>query len=394
MTGIEYTFWIFAFIVFYTYLGYGIVLGLLVRLKDRVCPEPKLSLHEESELPEMTLFVCAYNEDLVVNEKMKNTRALNYPKEKLKILWVTDGSTDQTNQLLAQYPEVRVVYDPLRGGKSAALNRGIHFVETSLVVFTDANAMIGENSLLEIARLFLNPKVGCVAGEKRVNQEGAQAAGATEGIYWKYESKLKEWDYRLYSAVGAAGELFAMRTALYTELPKDSLLDDFILSLRIAMKGYRIGYSSEAYAFENASADMQEEAKRKKRIAAGGLQSIARLLPLFNIFKYGVLSWQYVSHRVLRWTVTPVFLFLLLPLNIVLLWSDRAVLYGVILFLQMLFYSLAFGGWRMSQRKLKNKILFVPYYFLFMNINVFQGVRYLIHNRGIGTWEKSKRDNN
>jgi len=274
------------------------------------------------------------------------------------------------------------------------LNRGIHFVETSLVVFTDANAMIGENSLLEIARLFLNPKVGCVAGEKRVNQEGAQAAGATEGIYWKYESKLKEWDYRLYSAVGAAGELFAMRTALYTELPKDSLLDDFILSLRIAMKGYRIGYSSEAYAFENASADMQEEAKRKKRIAAGGLQSIARLLPLFNIFKYGVLSWQYVSHRVLRWTVTPVFLFLLLPLNIVLLWSDRAVLYGVILFLQMLFYSLAFGGWRMSQRKLKNKILFVPYYFLFMNINVFQGVRYLIHNRGIGTWEKSKRDNN
>ncbi|MFA6873218.1 MAG: glycosyltransferase family 2 protein, partial [Bacteroidaceae bacterium] len=322
MTGIEYIFWIFAFFVFYTYLGYGVVLGILVWLKDHICPEPKLSLSVESELPEMTLFVCAYNEELVVDEKMSNTRSLNYPKGKLKILWVTDGSTDKTNQLLARYPEVRVAYDPLRGGKSAALNRGIQFVQTPLVVFTDANAMIGENSLLEIARLFLNPKVGCVAGEKRVNQEGAQSAGATEGIYWKYESKLKEWDYRLYSAVGAAGELFAMRTVLYTELPKDSLLDDFILSLRIAMQGYRVGYSSEAYAFENASANMQEEAKRKKRIAAGGLQSIARLLPLFNLFKYGVLSWQYVSHRVLRWTITPFLLLLLLPLNVILLWSD------------------------------------------------------------------------
>lgn len=393
MNAIEYTFWIFAFIVFYTYLGYGIVLGLLVWLKDRISPEPKLPFQQESELPEMTLFICAYNEEQVVDEKMRNTRSLNYPKEKLKILWVTDGSTDQTNQLLTQYPEARVAYDPFRGGKSAALNRGIQLVETSLVVFTDANAMIGENSLLEIARLFLNPMVGCVAGEKRVNQEGAQAAGATEGVYWKYESKLKEWDYRLYSAVGAAGELFAMRTALYTRLPKDALLDDFILSLRIAMQGYRIGYSSEAYAFENASANMQEEGKRKKRIAAGGLQSIVRLLPLFNIFKYGVLSWQYISHRVLRWTITPVFLVFLLPLNIALLWSDRFGLYASILLLQILFYALAFGGWRMSQRKLKNKILFVPYYFLFMNINVFQGLKYLIYNKGKGTWEKSKRDN-
>ena len=389
MRVIEILFWTGAFIVFYTYLGYGIILGIMVRIKEYFRPYVKPQL--PSDLPHVTLFIAAYNEELIVREKMENVYNLIYPKDKLHVLWVTDGSDDRTNEILKGYTDVMICYTPERRGKSMAINHGMEYVQTPYVVYTDANAMLNKEALLEIIRLFGNPKVGCVAGEKRVHQGEKQSAGATEGIYWKYESKLKEWDYHFYSAVGAAGELFALRTNLFMILSEDTLLDDFILSLRIAMKGYRIGYCREAYAMETASVDMNEEAKRKKRISAGGLQSIFRLLPLLNIFKYGRLSWQYISHRVLRWTITPFTLFALFPLNIILLWSEHVLLYSIILFLQVIFYLMAFVGTLLARRQLRNKILFVPYYFIFMNLNVFAGIKYLFLNKQKGVWEKAKR---
>lgn len=389
MDVIEILFWVGAFIVFYTYLGYGIILGIMVRIKEHFRPYVKPQL--PSDLPHITLFIAAYNEELIVKEKMENVYNLIYPKDKLHVLWVTDGSNDRTNEILKGYSDITICYTSERQGKSMAINHGMEFVQTPYVVYTDANAMLNKEALLEIVRLFGDPKVGCVAGEKRVQQGEKQSAGATEGVYWKYESKLKEWDYHFYSAVGAAGELFALRTNLFMILPEDTLLDDFILSLRIAMKGYRIGYCKEAYAMETASVDMNEEAKRKKRISAGGLQSILRLLPLLNIFKYGRLSWQYISHRVLRWTITPFILFALFPLNIILLWSEHVLLYSIILFFQIIFYLMAFVGTLLAHRQLQNKILFVPYYFMFMNLNVFAGIKYLLLNKQKGVWEKAKR---
>lgn len=172
----------------------------------------------------------------------------------------------------------------------------------------------------------------------------------------------------------------------------DTLLDDFILSLRIAMQGYKIAYCTRAYAIESGSADMGEEQKRKVRIAAGGLQSIWRLRELLNPFRYGVLSFQYISHRVLRWSVAPVLLFALLPLNVaILLMGGSPIWYGTILALQVLFYILAMGGYYLSARQIKNKLLFIPYYFLFMNINVMKGVNYLRKMKGTGAWEKAQR---
>ena len=177
-------------------------------------------------------------------------------------------------------------------------------------------------------------------------------------------------------------------------MPDDTLLDDFILSMRIAMQGYRIAYCKNAYALEEASADMTEEGKRKVRIAAGGLQSIGRLAPLLNPLRYGILWWQYLSHRVLRWSVTPILLFALVPLNIALVaGGPHRILYGTLLLLQAVFYGCALQGYRLSQRKIKNKLLFVPYYFLFMNLNVLRGIAYLRRRRGqqTGVWEKAKR---
>ena len=386
---LEVVFWFALFVVFYTYLGYGIVLYILVKLKELFVKPVKYSLPASNdELPEVTLFITAFNEEDVVDEKMENSLDLDYPADKL-------GSDDRTNERLQTRwaGKATVHFQPLRQGKTAAMTRGMTLVDTPLVVFTDANTMVNREAIREIVLAFRNPKVGCVAGEKRIAvqaKDGAAAGG--EGIYWKYESTLKALDARLYSAVGAAGELFAVRRELFETMEPDTLLDDFILSLRITMKGYIIAYCTNAYAIENGSADMREEEKRKVRIAAGGLQSIRRLRPLLNPFRYGVLSFQYTSHRVLRWSVTPFLLFALLPLNVaILLTGGSPVFYGVLLVLQVFFYGLGYWGYYLSTRQIKNKLLFIPYYFLFMNINVLRGIRYLKKKRGSGTWEKAKR---
>lgn len=385
---IEILFWIGIGIVFYTYLGYGIVLYLMVKIKE-LFVKPRLPRLPET-LPEATLLIAAYNEEAIVASKMANCRQLDYPADKLRLVWITDGSNDNTNERLKEYPEVTVLYQPRRQGKTAALNRALPYVNTPYVIFTDANTMLNKGAIKEIIRQFSDPRVGCVAGEKRVEIQAEQGATAGEGIYWKYESALKRLDYRLYSAVGAAGELFAIRTSLFEQMPPDTLLDDFILSLRIAMRGYKIAYSKEAYALESASLNMREEEKRKVRISAGGLQSVWRLRGLLNMFRYGILSFQYISHRVLRWTLTPVVLFALLPLNLLLACTGHT-LYTVILALQLAFYLLGYLGYKMEKRNIRNKLLFIPYYFLFMNINVIRGYSYLAKHKGTGAWEKAKR---
>ena len=383
-----FLFWFGLFIVFYTYIGYGILLYLIVHIKETV---KKKAIHPlPASLPDVTLFIAAYNEEDIVRQKMENCRDLSYPSDKLRIVWVTDGSDDHTNERLAAYEDVSVFFTPERKGKTEALNRGMQYVSTPYVVFTDANTMLNTEAIKEIVRCFSNPKVGCVAGEKRVDTQSAQGATAGEGFYWKYESALKDLDDRLYSAVGAAGELFAIQTRLFEQMPSDTLLDDFILSLRIAAKGYKIAYCKEAYATETASLNMKEEKKRKIRIAAGGLQSVWRLRGLFNIFRYGMLSFQYISHRVLRWTLTPLMLFLLLPVNLILALSGNPFYIGT-LTLQLLFYVAAYAGYRMEQRNLRNKLLFIPYYFIFMNVNVIRGFFYLNKNKGNGAWSKAKR---
>lgn len=403
MKTIVIIFWVFTFVVFYTYLGYGILLYCLVKIKEWWRKPVKEKAPEAELLPSVTLFIAAYNEQDVVAAKMANSLALDYPADKFTILWVMDGSTDRSVEMIELYmeqnnqvagkPRIALTHQEQRGGKAAAFNRGIAFVDTPLVIFTDANTMLNKEAVKEIVAAFEDKKIGCVAGEKRVTPDDGWVADAasTEGLYWKYESCLKALDTRLYSAVGAAGELFAIRTELFESLPADTLLDDFMLSMKIAQRGYKIAYCSTAYAVEGTSANIMEEGKRKTRIAAGGLQSVWRLRSLLNIFKYRTLSFQYVSHRVLRWCVTPFCLLALLPLNILLVVERAGWIYDVSLVAQLLFYVAGLAGALLSKYGKKNKILYVTYYFLFMNYNVFKGGVYLTKKRGIGVWEKAKR---
>ncbi|MFD0988918.1 glycosyltransferase family 2 protein [Mariniflexile jejuense] len=394
MITLKILFWVLLFIIVYTYVGYGILLFLIIKIRRFFKIGNKVKTNALYE-PEVTLFIAAYNEKDYVEAKMKNTLELEYPKEKLNIVWVTDGSDDGTPHLLKGYPNTTVYHLDERNGKIGAMNRGMAFVKTPIVIFSDANTNLGKESIRRIVNLFGNPKVGCVSGEKRiVNKESDVASGAGEGLYWKYESALKKWDAELYSVVGAAGELFAIRTELYRHVEKDTLLDDFIISLRVAQDGYTIQYDPEAYAIETASANVKEELKRKIRISAGGIQSIVRLRSLLNVFKYGTLSFQYISHRVLRWSLTPLCLVLLIPILFTLAIHDRLftfTLYPILFWLQLLFYASALLGWFLENKETRIKILFIPYYFFIMNLSVVLGFfRYLKKSQSVN-WERAKR---
>ena len=394
METLKILFWIFLFIIVYTYVGYGILLFAIIKIRRFFKIGNKVKIDPTYE-PEVTLFIAAYNEKDYVEAKMKNTLELEYPKEKLNIIWVTDGSDDGTPDMLNGYPNTTVHHLDARNGKIGAMNRGMEFVKTPIVIFSDANTNLGKESIRRIVNLFSNPKVGCVSGEKRiVTKESDVASGAGEGLYWKYESALKKWDAELYSVVGAAGELFAIRTPLYRHVEKDTLLDDFIISLRVAQDGYTIQYDPEAYAIETASANVKEELKRKVRISAGGIQAIVRLRSLLNVFKYGTLSFQYISHRVLRWTLTPLCLVLLIPVSFILSYNVGVFnvgLYSVLFWLQVLFYCAALLGWFLENRSTRVKALFVPYYFFIMNLSVVLGFfRYMKKSQSVN-WERAKR---
>ncbi len=387
---IQTFFWISLCIVFYTYAGYGIVLFVLVKFLRLFKKKPVMN--PDFDFLTVTVIVAAYNEAYCIEEKIKNTLSLDYPKDKVKYLFVTDGSTDETPTIISNYPSIRLMHQEGRSGKIVAVHRAMKEVDTQLAVFTDANTMLNELALVNICRHYQFPEVGAVAGEKRVQIDSSGDATAGEGFYWKYESKLKALDSELYSVVGAAGELFSVKTELYVPVAPDTILDDFMISMLIAEKGYRIIYEPDAYATESASANTKEELKRKIRIAAGGIQSFLRLTSLLNPFKFPILSFQYFSHRVLRWTITPFLLLLSYILNwVIVIHAHGDWIYQVLLGFQCLFYGFALLGWSIQSRLIKIKIFFIPYYFCMMNFAVLAGIkRYVFSNQSV-LWEKAKR---
>ena len=389
-TALTILFWILIGTAVYAYAVYPLLIAAIARLKHL---EPQPSLPEP--LPHVTLFVTAFNEEQFVEDKIANSHALNYPADRLHLVWVTDGSNDKTNQLLANHSDVRVLYEPERRGKVHAMKRGLEFVETDIVIFTDANTMLSPESVTEIVRLFENPRIGCVAGEKRISRDSREnAASSGEGAYWRYESWIKRNDAIAGTAIGAAGELFAMRKSLYQPISDNTLLDDFEISLRIALTGYKIGYSPLACAIERPSANIGEEMKRKVRIAAGSIQTMLRLGGLFNFFRHPMLTFQYVSHKVLRWVAVPLAMVLIIPTNIYLSATNNFAIsniYTWALIAQALFYIAAFAGFALRNRKLSASWLYMPYYFYLANKAMWMGLWRFCRNTQSVNWERAKR---
>ena len=309
MEVIKLLIWVSLIFVFYSYLGYAIIgMGLFKRSGAKRIKELKQT--DPDFEPPVSLIVAVYNEEDVIKKKIENCLALNYPENKLKLVFVADGSTDQTVAIIKQFPGVELLYKNERQGKVAAINRAMSTMSTEYVIFCDANTFLNKDCIREIIKHYSDEKIGAVAGEKKVVAPATlkKPVKDGEGLYWKYESKLKKIDSDFYSVVGAAGELFSIRTKLFEPLRPEVLLDDFIISMNICKKGYRVIYEPKAYAMEAPSLTMKDELNRKIRISAGGFQSIVMLKDLLNIFKYGKLSFLYISHRVFRWVLCPVLL--------------------------------------------------------------------------------------
>lgn len=385
---ISVIFWIGILVVGYTYVGYGIIIYIFSKLRKRT---NVLNSTPDEQLPLVTLLVAAYNEADIIRDKIKNTLELDYPENKLEIFFVTDGSTDQTPEIVKEYPAIQLFHSFERKGKIHAVNRVMKSVKTPIVIFCDANTDLNREAIKYIVRHYQDPTIGGVAGEKRIlSKDKDNASGSGEGLYWKYESFLKKKDAEVYSIVGAAGELFSVRTELFEEPAENMIIEDFYLSMRITAKGYRFAYEPDAFAMETASASVKEEWKRKVRISAGGFQAMAKLTYLLNPFRYGMLSFQYISHRVLRWTLAPLFLPIIFFTNVWLALSGIP-FYQLTMILQVLFYGLAFAGYLLRDKKIGIKGFFVPYYFAVMNLSVYFGLNRYLRGKQSVVWEKAKR---
>lgn len=382
-------FWISLGVLVYCYLGYGLLLLLVNNIRVLFRRERHYIVHE---LPPVTLVITVYNEEAILKQKITNSLAIDYPKDKLQIIFVTDGSNDHSVELIKEYPAFQLLHQDNRCGKYAAIKRAMRHITTPIVVFSDANSMLNPECLKKIITHYESPRVGGVAGEKKIFRNNYESVvGEAEGIYWQYESFMKKMDAEFYTVAGAAGELFSIRTDLFRELNDEIILDDFVISMQVCLQGYKMEYEPDAFATESPSASLSEEEKRKTRISAGAYQSIGYLTECLNIFKYPKLSFQYISRRLLRWIFCPAALVYLLISNIIIVSNLGNDFYKSFLLIQTLFYGFAFFGWLFVRAGKRAGLFTIPFYFVFMNYCLVKGFIKFARGKQSVLWEKSLR---
>jgi biofilm PGA synthesis N-glycosyltransferase PgaC len=386
---VEVLFWFCLFVLLYCYFGYGLLLFFLNAVKKIFFRRKEEIL---CELLPVTLIVPAYNEEPVLSQKIKNCMELDYPRHLLNIFFITDGSTDGSEKIISKYDFITLLHQSGRRGKLAALKRAMQFVKTPVVIFSDANSMLNPGCIVSMVRHFANEKVGGVAGEKKILKNNTSLIGAAEGLYWKYESFMKQQDADFNTVVGASGELFSIRTELFHSTDDNLILDDFIFSIHVCLKGYKIEYEPGAFAMEAPSLSLADEEKRKIRIAAGAYQTVNYLKQYVNVFKYPILSLQYFSGRFLRWVFCPVAIVLLMATNVALVANRQGYIFSYLLLMQCVFYLLAILGRVFIAHSRRLRVLAVPFYFMFMNICLIKGFFNYIRNRQTILWEKSMRE--
>ena len=371
-------------LVFYTYLGYPLLIVLLAKFF------PKARKVDVLSTPTVTWIVPCFNEEAVISSKIENLVALDYPKNKLEVILITDGSTDRTVEYAKSYKDVKVLHQDTRAGKAAAENRAMKFANGEIIVFNDANTMVSSKALKHMIKHYADPQVGGVSGAKGiiVDQKDT-AASEGEGLYWKYESMIKNADSNFNSLMGAAGELVSFRSELVMDLPEDTILDDFMQSFNILKQGYIMVYEPKAKAEETSSINVEEELKRKMRIAAGGWQSMSRLPFMLNILKRPIQAWMYISHRALRWSVSAFALPILYLLTAFSLESNNLLIIALFI-AQSTFYFIALIGHQFRDKSLPGFVLAI-YYFVLMNYAVIVGFQRFIGGKQGGAWERSVR---
>ena len=366
-------FWISWVAVFYTYAGYPFTL-LALRLFVR------RPVRRARVLPSVSLLIPAYNESRVVDRKIRNALELDYPAERLEVVVASDGSSDDTVAIaerLADGRRVRVLAYPCNRGKMATLNASVPYLTGDIIVFSDAPALLYPDALRRLVQSFADPDVGAVSGRYTVVQAEEVNTGASEDLYWKYETSLKELESDLASTLGAHGHLYAIRRELYPYPAPNTINDDYVIFVSVLAKGYRAVYDTSAIVYEEA----REMAgfRRRVRIVAGNIQQLREIRPLIRPLRPLPLFF-FVSHKLGRLMV-PLFLVAAIIANVFLLTRPfyRATLCG-----QALFFLLA--GWG-ALRRLRPKILMLPFYFSMINAATFLGFYYALTRRRGMAWE-------
>ncbi|MGQ9864227.1 MAG: glycosyltransferase family 2 protein [Bacteroidia bacterium] len=376
----EVAFWVCLGIFLYPYVGYPALLFLLnfFRKKRTFCAA-------NNELPSISVIISAYNERAYIDARIKNLLAQNYPAEKLEVLWVVDGSTDGSAEYLRlYYPQMRVLDAPERKGKIKALSWAAQEALHEILIFNDANAFFAPGALRYILEPFQDPQVGVVCGRKTVTPARAPMQG--EGLYWRYESFLRREESRFHCTVGCPGEFYALRKSLFPPVRDEDVLDDLSITMRVAVQGKRVVYQPLAVVEEVSSEGFAQEFRRKVRIAVHAWHAFFFNPQWLFFHRHFKLSFQYVSHKVFRWSLAPLALVGMGITSSVLAWQN--VFYAVFLGLQVWGYVgviLAYRGlhlpgfWRHVS------------YGLMMNLAQLWGLVYYLRGERFAKWQKVQR---
>jgi len=386
-TTLKILFWFLVFLIINTYLLYPLVIWLLSKFKSK-------SYDYTSDFStSVSILISAYNEEKVIENRVKNLLSQNYDKNLIEIIVGSDCSNDNTNEILKrlakEYPEVKIFLFNNRRGKAGVLNEIVQYATNEILIFTDANTEFENNAIKNLVKHFQYSSIGGVSGrlvliEKNFHKE----RGVEEKKYWEYETFIKKSEGNLGILIGANGGIFAIRKNLFSEIPTDKpVTDDFYLSLSVIKKGYKFIYESFAIGFEEVAKDLSSEFKRKIRFAATNFQTISFFKSLlFN--KNIILSYAFWSHKIIRWFL-PLILILVFVLNIFLV--NAGTFYLVTFFIQLLFYFLALIGFIFNKIKVRLTLLSLIYYFLVTNIALLIGFIRFLRKKHSVIWQSTSR---
>jgi cellulose synthase/poly-beta-1,6-N-acetylglucosamine synthase-like glycosyltransferase len=367
----------------YVYFGYPLLLYLLTWRK------PPVSHYQNDITPTVTLIISCYNEAVVIRAKLNNAIALDYPKDKLDVLVVSDGSDDGTDEIVREYESqgVQLIRQEGRLGKTMGLNLAMEIVTSDIVVFSDANAIYAVDAIRKLVRNFADRSVGYVMGAALYTDAHASAAAGSENIYWRYELAIKSMESRLHSVVGGDGAIYAIRTALWEPLDRRDI-NDFVNPLQIIAKGYRGVFDREARSYEETAGSYVKELSRKERIVSRSIRGLMRVKEVMNPSQTGIFALEVISHKLLRWLI-PFFLALGV-IGSILLAPTGEVFFQLVVLATFLLTSLATFAHISNRPDSLSTLLSVPYYFVMVNTHAARGAVSALRGETPVTWKSAR----
>jgi poly-beta-1,6-N-acetyl-D-glucosamine synthase len=362
-------FWFSITAIFYTYLGYPLLVWLMARCRQRAVQKAAIT-------PPVSVVIACHNEARNIEARLRNLLECDYPQRQLEIILISDGSTDLTAEVARRFaPEgVRVCAYERQMGKAAALNVGVEMAAGEVIVFADARQRFEARAIRELVANFADPAVGAVSGELLL--DGGAGVGESVGLYWKYEKWIRKNESRFDSMIGATGAIYAIRKSLWRRLPPLTILDDVYTPMQIAMTGHRIVFEEQARAFDQAAGCVRREFARKVRTLMGNYQ-LCQLMPRLLVPTSALLL-QFYSHKLMR-LAAPIFFLLLFAVNVAIITSEQAtVFYTATLAAQAIFYACVGAGAALLKRQRKVRLLNFAYVFSLMNAAALVGLIYFI----------------